>query len=357
MSRSYNILCIDGGGTRGVIPARILQNIWKDTGKQPKDLFYLMAGTSTGGILCTGYAYGIPPDTMLDLYLNKARKIFKDSIFDDFRDFGKLRGADYSNKGLEKELKEIFGSDTLHSVYDKNMASDMGRLMVCTFDLNPKKTHPETGAKKSINYRPKLYHSEFKRDQDESLVDICLRTSAGPTYFPIYEQFIDGGVTMNNPSMAALAYAINKNEDRKKEYRHPDGVKKGLGLDTKDIKMLSLGCGTSNRNFIDIKNIKENKDGDWGSIQWLKYLPDMLTETNVQASEYYAEQVLTDKNYLRVQLYFDNENAPNIIKDQVNKGKVLGLDVKDPKTLQSMVDYADIIYEKRKEEIGNLLEL
>lgn len=353
----YHILCIDGGGTRGVIPARILQNIYRDTGKEPRDLFYLMAGTSTGGILCTGYAYGIDPDTMLNLYLNKAKTIFKDSFLDDFRDFGKLRGADYSNTGLKRELKNIFGDDRLLSVYQKNQATDKGRLMVCTFDLNPKKTDPVTGNKKNVNYRPKIYHSEFKRDQDESLVEICMRTSAGPTYFPIYGQFIDGGVTMNNPSMAALAYAINNNEDDQKEYRHPDGVKKGLCLEAKDIRMLSLGCGTSNRNYIDAGIIKDKKDGDWGSIQWLEYLPDMLTETNVQASEYYAEQVLTDKNYLRVQLYFDNENAPNIIKNKINQGKVLGLDVKDRKVLDSMVEYADIIYRERKTEIFKLLKL
>ena len=45
------ILSLDGGGIRGIIPARILERIEEATGKSASDLFHLIAGTSTGGIL------------------------------------------------------------------------------------------------------------------------------------------------------------------------------------------------------------------------------------------------------------------------------------------------------------------
>ena len=48
------ILSIDGGGIRGIIPARILQEIEETTGKAVAELFDLIAGTSTGGILALG---------------------------------------------------------------------------------------------------------------------------------------------------------------------------------------------------------------------------------------------------------------------------------------------------------------
>lgn len=49
-----NVLSIDGGGIRGLIPALVLQRIEEETGTPTADLFDLIAGTSTGGILALG---------------------------------------------------------------------------------------------------------------------------------------------------------------------------------------------------------------------------------------------------------------------------------------------------------------
>ena len=54
MSKPIRILSIDGGGIRGVIPAMILARIESLTGKPIAELFDLIAGTSTGGILTLG---------------------------------------------------------------------------------------------------------------------------------------------------------------------------------------------------------------------------------------------------------------------------------------------------------------
>ena len=51
MTNIVKILSIDGGGIRGVIPAMILTEIEKRTGKTTAELFDFMAGTSTGAIL------------------------------------------------------------------------------------------------------------------------------------------------------------------------------------------------------------------------------------------------------------------------------------------------------------------
>src|SRR5271170_6477506 len=54
MQKTWRILSIDGGGTRGIIPATILASIEERTGKPISQLFDLIAGTSTGGILALG---------------------------------------------------------------------------------------------------------------------------------------------------------------------------------------------------------------------------------------------------------------------------------------------------------------
>lgn len=343
---NFKILTIDGGGTRGIIPATILDLIFQEKGLHPADIFSLLTGTSTGGILCTAYAYGIETSKMVDLYLQKPEDIFHDTGWDDFRDgFGKNIGADYSNKRFKKILTDIFGTDTMGHI-DQQLGPREKSLMVCCFDLNPE----DNG--EPVNFRPRIYHSNFIKDKDVSLVDLCLMTSAGPTYFPIYKNHVDGGVSLNNPSMAALAYAINRHDDGEGEYRHPDGKRKGLGLNLSDLKLLSLGCGTSNRNYIADKVIKSQKNGDWGNLQWVKYLPDMLTETNMQASTYYVNQLLPGDRYVRIHPSFNQPDAPSFIRN-----KVTGLDIKEKKYLQAMHAYAKEIFNKEKKRVYELLEI
>ena len=45
------VLAIDGGGIRGLIPALVLAELEDRSGRPVFELFDLMAGTSTGGIL------------------------------------------------------------------------------------------------------------------------------------------------------------------------------------------------------------------------------------------------------------------------------------------------------------------
>ena len=48
------VLCIDGGGIRGLIPALVLAEIERRTGRRIAEMVDLVAGTSTGGVLACG---------------------------------------------------------------------------------------------------------------------------------------------------------------------------------------------------------------------------------------------------------------------------------------------------------------
>ncbi|WP_234734605.1 patatin-like phospholipase family protein [Tellurirhabdus bombi] len=356
MSTKLRILSIDGGGTRGVIPAAILNCIQQDTGKTPTELFDLIIGTSTGGIIGIGLFFGIPTEDLLALYLDKANDIFYDDWLDDLKDLGKKTGADYSNEHLTQILKDLFGDTTLGQVHDRvNRDVDFTRslpyhgqkiLMVPSFDLNPiEKNEP-------INFRAVIFNSFLMKHKDEKLVDLALRTSAGPTYFPIYDRkYIDGGVALNHPAMAAVAFAINANDDPEKKDCYPEGLKKGLGLGINDLHLFSIGCGTSNQNNIPESGIRT---GDWGEIQWVKYLPDLLTESNVQVSDYYVRQVLPQAHYHRINLSFNSPKAPAVIRNEINK-KPIGLDEKRPAILRAMKEYAEQYYTANKAEILGFL--
>ena len=77
------VLSIDGGGIRGLIPALVLAEIERRTGRRIAELFDLIAGTSTGGILASALTRRGADDRarysaeeLVELYVTEGPKIF-----------------------------------------------------------------------------------------------------------------------------------------------------------------------------------------------------------------------------------------------------------------------------------------
>ena len=69
--QGLRILSMDGGGMKGLATVQILKEIEKGTGKRIHELFDLICGTSTGGILAV--ALGIKSmsvDQLEEIYRN-----------------------------------------------------------------------------------------------------------------------------------------------------------------------------------------------------------------------------------------------------------------------------------------------
>src|SRR5262245_47478400 len=84
---SYLVLTFDGGGIRGVLTARLLERLVAD---QP-DLLektQLLAGTSTGGIIALGLAFGLSPARLVTLYRENGSAIFDASWLHQLADLG-----------------------------------------------------------------------------------------------------------------------------------------------------------------------------------------------------------------------------------------------------------------------------
>ena len=287
---NYRILSLDGGGLRGLITARLLDRLNND----PKiagflDDVDLYVGTSTGGILALGLACGKTPNDICALYKNKGKKIFDDSIWDNIRDLGKTIGAEYSNKHLKKELKNIFGDTKLKDIKKK--------VAVTTFDLDNK--DPDDGQR---TWKPKIFHNFKGADSDgEALAaDVALYTSAAPTYFPSADGYIDGGVYANNPGMVAIAQAISQK----------NLLNERASLD--QVVMLSLGTG-ANLNHISGNTI------NWGYAQWAPRLLNVLMDGVTGIADYQARQLLDDR-YHRLQVVFaPGENIPLDAVDKMDR--------------------------------------
>ncbi|NEP76766.1 MAG: patatin-like phospholipase family protein, partial [Okeania sp. SIO3B3] len=125
------------------------------------------------------------------------------------------------------------------------------------------------------------------------LWEICISSSSAPTYFPAYEfkngdlslPHIDGGIAANNPTLAAISYAIK------------------LGHKLEDISIISIGTGETSQPY-SYKQIVE-----WGLAEWAIKLIDILMNSQSSANSLVAEQIMSTKNpegYLRLQFELNN---------------------------------------------------
>ena len=57
-TKGHRVLCLDGGGMRGLIQIEVLSHITEVTGREIHELFDWIVGTSTGGIVALALVYG-----------------------------------------------------------------------------------------------------------------------------------------------------------------------------------------------------------------------------------------------------------------------------------------------------------
>lgn len=259
----YFVLSMDGGGIRGVMTAVLLSRL--QAACPFLDRVHLIAGTSAGGIIALALAAGFTPEEILALFETSSAAVFADTVLDDLLDLGKLVGADYSTEPLKRLLTDYFGDMTLADLPHK--------VLISSFDLDAAPVEPGHIRR----WKAKFFHNFPGEDSDgdQRLVDVALRSSAAPTYFPTYQGFIDGGVVANNPSMCALAQALHQ----------------ATGGQTIDrVVLLSVGTGENPRYL-------EVADGDWGLAQWARHLVNLILEGSVNLANYQCRQALGDRFY------------------------------------------------------------
>lgn len=258
------IVAFRGGGLRGLIPALGLERLEADHAGWYKKADVL-AGTSTGAFLALGLAAGLAPSELVKLYTQKAARIFADSTWDNIKDLNlggvSLRGAQYSSDGLRSVLTETFG--------DMRLGDLEQDVLIPAFDLD-NKGDPR-------HWKPKFYSSH--RDPDELVVDVGMRTSAAPTYFPTYQGFVDGGMVCNDPSLAAMAYAVRERMD--------DGI---AALFVGSFKVLTFGTGQVP------KYIEGEDNKDWGALKWARHLLDVTMDGGVMVPLYQVTTLLGERH-------------------------------------------------------------
>jgi patatin-like phospholipase/acyl hydrolase len=289
MAKKFKVLSIDGGGLRGIVPLLILKKIEELEKKKIHELFDLIVGTSTGGIIACGLTAtkdGITPilsiDDLIDLYTTKGNVIFpqnKGFVDKLTNKISSIFNPKYSANGLDKLLTDYFGDITLNQT--------LKPIIVTSYDLKQN----EVLMFKSRKSNEEGFNAKLK--------DICRATSAAPTYLPSYSMAygnaervcIDGGVYINNPTMAAISDIIRN------KYNNPE-------LKLEDITCLSLGTGTYTKNL----GVKDTTK--WGVIEWARPITNVMMQASSKSVVYESNELLT--NYLRLDISIDDKDKSDM---------------------------------------------
>ncbi len=202
---------------RGLYTATLLQRLSSRFSEQRNigelDIgkgFDLVVGTSTGGILATGLAYGLSISQIIDLYRTVGPRIFVNPqppgrlAFLFWATKSCLKPAN-SSAPLREALLGLFGETTVKQLFESRR---IGLCLTAVRLLDEKFRVFKTPHIPAKNY-----------DDPYHLVDLCLATSAAPIFLPlagirsprdenVLESYADGGLAANNPVLIGLIEAL-----------------------------------------------------------------------------------------------------------------------------------------------------
>ncbi|RAL53609.1 hypothetical protein DM860_012224 [Cuscuta australis] len=306
------ILSIDGGGIRGLIPATILayleSQLQELDGEDARlaDYFDVISGTSTGGLVTAMLTAPGENDRPLyaardikPFYLNNCPNIFPQKrgwICAIWKLIGSVFGPKYDGKYLHNlakdELKQIRLKDTLTNV------------VIPTFDI--KTLQPVIFS---------TYEAKKSPAWDANLSDICIGTSAAPTYLPAHYfktedthkgtikeyNLIDGGVAANNPTLVAMSQVTKQIFDNNPDFFPIKPMDYGRFL------VISLGTGAAKNE----KKYDSKQAAKWGILDWLLHksstpLIEVFSQSSADMVDLHNTVVFKalhcEDSYLRIQV-------------------------------------------------------
>ncbi len=277
------ILCIDGGGIRGIIPLCALVEFEKQLGKPACEMFSFIAGTSTGAIISGALARGLSAETCLGIYLRLGSVAFK--RLSPFDSVACGLSYQYYAKPLADLLRENLGDPKLNELPVDIMLTAMrvrdGRPFYFVRD------NPLT-----------LSQPDRYRTGELSLVDCITASAAAPTFFepwnvPPIGVCVDGGVGIaGNPVYQACVEAF---------YYTPEGTYR-----PSETTVVSLGTGF----------YAETASAPSNLLQWVHWIVgELLDEPSAQQTQ------LVERHFVPRGLHLirlNTQMAENISMDAVD---------------------------------------
>ena len=272
--RPVRVLAIDGGGIRGAIPAAVLAELERRAGRPIAELFDLVAGTSTGGILAAALTvpgpHGRPRLSAAEVaerYDQLGPRVFDRSLLRRITTADGLIDERYGSEGLREALDEELG--------DALLSQALTGVLLTAYDLE---------LRRAVFFRS--WQARADPALDFRLADAVLATASAPTYFAPARvagvaggrvgTLVDGGVFATNPAMCALAEVARMGR-----------------LD--EVRVVSLGTGSKT------DPIWWEEARGWGRLEWAQPILDVVFDGAADTVDFQAEQLLPDGSYHRFQ--------------------------------------------------------
>ncbi|GAB4839365.1 Proteolipid protein 2 [Ancistrocladus abbreviatus] len=333
------ILSIDGGGIRGIIPSIILgfleSELQKLDGEDVRiaDYFDVITGTSTGGLVTAMLAAPNENNRPLfaakdikQFYLDNCPKIFPQSGNSIAHILKETHGPKYDGQFLHCVLQEKLGKKRLHET--------LTNVVIPTFDI--KLLQPTIFSSFEVRKTPSL---------DALLSDICIGTSAAPTYLPAHYfktkgkageerefNLIDGGMAANNPALVAISEVIKEITSGSADFVRMNP------LDYNRFLVLSLGTGSARSE----QKYNAEDVAKWGVLAWLTSsgstpLIEVFMRGSADMVDYYLattfQALQSEENYVRIQ-------------DDTLTGTLATVDVSTEENLEGLVKVGEKLLKK-----------
>lgn len=260
-TETFNILALDGGGTRGIYTAQLLAKIEQAFGTHIRTCFDLIAGTSTGAIIAGAAVSDIPMQEIVELFETETPYIFRRRWY---------RIPLFLSKYPDQKLAQIIAKHLPVT----SLREIETPLMITSSEI----------AKSEVHIFRSNYSSHDSgvapTDKGVNLRDAILASCAAPTFFApkSVDNFLlaDGGLWANNPSTVAFTEALS-----------------AFGKEAREIRMLSVGTGHS-------VNMYHNRRGwgfitGWGGAKLTSYVMTLQSQASARTAK-----LLLKENYLRI---------------------------------------------------------
>jgi len=251
-TKRINILSLDGGGMKGLVLVELLHKIECLTGKRIFELFDIICGTSTGGILAlavggmkkplkgTSKSRATEINTMRDFYLQLGKTIFQPRELT-----SRLSTQSLYDSG---NLKECLRRPDAFGEHKMEKMEGCPHLITVSAEIKQNTITPFIFR----NYN--VQNSPYKGTCEARMWEAALATASAPVFFQPYsfsedQTLVDGGLGSNNPTLIALSEA------------------RSLWPDANIGCVVSLGCGDlSNISFQETSNFQAHTKTFFESI-------------------------------------------------------------------------------------------
>jgi hypothetical protein len=303
--RGLRILSLDGGGIRGVLMIQALAKIEGDTGRKIHELFDLIGGTSSGGMMALALA-SHKSLRHIALHYAQIRSQYEgqSALWSELKRF--TTGTSHSTEKAEELLRDFFKDVKLSDL----PLSPKVFVVASSVDQFPAKPYLFRNYELT-NESKKRTH--FIGTSNATVYEAARATTSAPTFYSPTVisggKFVDGAVLANNPAMITLCEAAT--------------LWPGVNVEV----MASLGTGTvTPRNSVDsasVVTLLQGVDNASSPFTWARH----CFETTMSCEmEHRVAGSLLSGRYFR----FDPEGLGDVdisevreeeIKLMVEKGK------------------------------------